>query len=254
MTSAPLADPIAEARRLIELARSDGLVLRALGGVAVCLQAPGAMPRLPRQAKDIDLAAAKGASKSTARLLAQAGYVADEMFNALRGSRRLLFYDPANGRHLDVFIGEFSMCHDIPMTMRLGREPLTVPREELLLSKLQIVELTASDQSDVYNLLFHSDVSDDGAQGSIAASFIAGLCAADWGLWRTCQLNIERGLTNLAGAALEPQERALVASRLERLRARIDAEPKSMKWRIRDRVGDRVRWYAEPEEEPARSS
>ena len=43
----------------------------------------------------------------------------------------------------------------------------------------------------------------------------------------------------------------MVAGRLERLRARIDAEPKNMKWRIRDRVGDRVRWYAEPEEEPA---
>jgi hypothetical protein len=49
--------------------------------------------------------------------MVRAGYVADEMFNALRGSRRLLFYDPDNGRHLDVFIGEFSMCHDIPMTM-----------------------------------------------------------------------------------------------------------------------------------------
>jgi hypothetical protein len=249
MTSAPLADPIAEARRIIELARSDGLVLRALGGVAICLQAPDGKPRLPRRAKDIDLAAAKGASRPAAKLLVRAGYVADEMFNALRGSRRLLFTDPANGRHLDVFIGGFSMCHDIPMTARLAREPLTVPREELLLSKLQIFELTANDQADIYNLLFHNDVGD--GQGGISAPFIAALCAGDWGLWRTCQLNIERGLSSLGESALEPAEREVVAGRLERLRARIDAEPKSMKWRIRDRVGDRVRWYAEPEEEPA---
>jgi hypothetical protein len=173
------------------------------------------------------------------------------MFNALRGSRRLLFHDPANGRHLDVFIGEFSMCHDIPMTTRLAREPLTVPREELLLSKLQIVELTANDQSDVYNLLFHNDVSDGDDAGGISAAFIAQLCAGDWGLWRTCQLNVERSLDNLGNAALEPAERELVAGRLERLRARIDTEPKTMKWRIRNQVGDRVRWYAEPEEEPA---
>jgi hypothetical protein len=249
MTSAPLADPIAEARRLIELAESDGLVLRALGGVAVCLQAPGGNPRLPRRAKDIDLAAAKGASKRAGKLMLKAGYVADEMFNALRGSRRLLFHDPGNGRHLDVFIGEFSMCHDIPMTARLGREPLTVPREELLLSKLQIVELTANDQADIYNLLFHNDVGD--GQDGISAPFIAALCAGDWGLWRTCQLNIERGLNGLGESALEPAERDLVAKRLERLQARIDAEPKNMKWRIRNQVGDRVRWYAEPEEEPA---
>ena len=249
MTSAPLADPIAEARRIIELAQSDGLVLRALGGVAICLQAPDGKPRLPRRAKDIDLAAAKGASRPAAKLMVRAGYVADEMFNALRGSRRLLFHDPANGRHVDVFIGEFSMCHDIPMAARLNREPVTVPREELLLSKLQIFELTANDQADIYNLLFHNDVSDD--PGGISASFIAALCAGDWGLWRTCQLNLERGLSSLGESALEPAERDVVAGRLERLRARIDAEPKSMKWRIRDRVGDRVRWYAEPEEEPA---
>lgn len=249
MTSAPLADPIAEARRIIELAESDGLMLRALGGVAVCLQAPDGSPRLPRRVKDIDLAAAKGASKRAGKVMLRAGYVADEMFNALRGSRRLLFQDPANGRHLDVFIGAFSMCHDIPMTARLAREPLTVPLEELLLSKLQIVELTANDQADIYNLLFHNDVGD--GPGSISASFIAALCAGDWGLWRTCQLNLERGLGGLGESALEPDERAVVAGRLERLRARIDAEPKNMKWRIRNQVGDRVRWYAEPEEEPA---
>jgi hypothetical protein len=256
MTEGPLADAVEEARRLIELAESDGLVLRALGGVAICLQAPDGRPRLTRQAKDIDLAGAKGATKPAVRLMVRAGYVADEMFNALRGGRRLLFHDPGNGRHLDVFIGEFSMCHDIPMTTRLNREPLTVPREELLLSKLQIVELTANDQSDVYNLLFHNDVGDgDGASGSsgpvIAAPFVAELCAGDWGLWRTCQLNIERSLDRLGASALEPAEQELVASRLERLRARIDAEPKNMKWRIRNQVGDRVRWYAEPEEEPA---
>jgi hypothetical protein len=252
----PLADPVAEAQRLIRLAAERDLVLRALGGVAVCLQATDGRPRLVRKVKDIDLAAVKGSHKTTIKVVLAAGYVADEMFNALRGSRRLLFGDPANGRHLDVFVGEFSMCHAIPLTQRLGREPLTVPKEELLLSKLQIIELTENDQGDIYNMLFHNDVAttDDmqapGPGGpAISASFVALLCASDWGLWRTCQLNIERSLANLDKSALEPAEQALVTSRLERLRDRIEAEPKSMKWRMRDRVGDRVRWYAEPEEE-----
>jgi hypothetical protein len=251
MNDQPLADPVAEARRLIGLAESSGLVLRALGGVAVCLQAPDDSPRLVRQVKDIDLAAAKGASKTTVKLVLGAGYLADEMFNALRGSRRLLFHDPDNARHLDVFIGEFSMCHDIPMTSRLHREPLTVPREELLLSKLQIFELTGNDQGDIYNLLFHNEVSSGEEIGGISAAFIAGLCAADWGLWRTCQLNIDRSLRNLDESALAPNERQTVASRLEELRDQIEAQPKSLKWRMRNQVGDRVRWYAEPEEEAA---
>jgi hypothetical protein len=235
-----LSDPIAEAQRLIALAQSRGLVLRALGGVAVCLQAPGARPRLTRVVKDIDLAAVKGSHKATIKVMLEAGYEADEMFNALRGSRRLLFGDPRSGRHLDVFVGEFSMCHDLPLTARLDREQLTVPREELLLSKLQIIKLTENDQGDIFNLLFHNEVD---------ASFVARLCAGDWGLWRTCSLNLERSLGNLESSALEYSEREVVAGRLTALRDRINAEPKPMKWRMRDRVGDRVRWYNEPEEE-----
>lgn len=246
MSDGPLADPVAEARRLIERAGASGLLLRALGGVAIRLQAPGGQPRLDRQVKDIDLAAVKGASKQAVKLILQAGYAADEMFNALRGSRRLLFHDIDNGRHLDIFIGEFSMCHNVPLTGRLERDPLTVPREELLLSKLQIVKLTGNDQGDIYNLLFHHDVGDDQA---ISASFIASLCAADWGLWRTCQLNIDRSLQNLDGSALDADERKVVTDRLQTLKARIDAEPKGRKWRMRNQVGDRVRWYEEPEEE-----
>jgi hypothetical protein len=252
----PLADPVAEARRLIELAGTSGVVLRALGGVAIRLQAPDARPRLERQLKDIDLAVAKGGSKPTVKVMLAAGYIPDEMFNALRGSRRLLFHDPVNARHLDVFVGEFSMCHELPLTARLDRDPLTVPREELLLSKFQIVELTANDQSDVYNLLFHNEVgegddADAGPGAGISATFIATLCAADWGLWRTCTMNITRSLENLDSSELAPEEQKVVAGRLESLWDAIEAAPKGRRWRMRNQVGDRVRWYDEPEEEAA---
>ncbi len=243
-----LADPVAEARRLISLAGEQGLVMRALGGVAVFFQSADGQPRLGRSVKDIDLAVAKGSGKAASRVLAEAGYAADEMFNALRGSRRLLYQDPRNGRHVDVFVGEFAMCHELPLTARLARDPLTVPREELLLSKLQVIELTGNDQSDIYNLLYHHDVGEgDGA--AISAAFIAALCARDWGLWRTCQLNIGRSLGNLGGSGLDPAEQKMITDRLDSLRGRIDAEPKSRRWRIRNQVGDKVRWYAEPEQE-----
>jgi hypothetical protein len=170
------------------------------------------------------------------------------MFNALRGSRRLLYHDPRNGRHVDVFVGEFSMCHELPLTARLGRDPLTVPREELLLSKLQVVELTGNDQLDIYNLLYHHDMGEQEGAG-ISSPFIAALCARDWGLWRTCQLNIGRSLGNLDSSGLGPAEQKVVTGRLESLRGRLDAEPKSRRWRMRNQVGDKVRWYAEPEQE-----
>ena len=243
-----LADPVAEARQLIAHAAEQGLVMRALGGVAVFLQSGDGQPRLVRSVKDIDLAVAKGSGKAASRVLQQASYVSDEMFNALRGSRRLLYHDPLNRRHVDVFVGEFAMCHELPLTARLDTDPLTVPLEELLLSKLQVVELTGNDQLDIYNLLYHHEVGEDAGAG-IASPFIAALCARDWGLWRTCQLNLGRSLDNLGGSGLDPGEQTTVADRLERLRGRIDAEPKSRRWRIRNQVGDKVRWYNEPEQE-----
>ena len=96
--------------------------------------------------------------------------------------------------------------------------------------------------------MYHHDVGEREDAG-ISSPFIAALCARDWGLWRTCQLNIGRSLDNLGGSGLGPAEQQVVAGRLESLRRRIDAEPKSRRWRIRNQVGDKVRWYAEPEQE-----
>ncbi len=184
------------------------------------LLAPDGKPRLPRRVKDIDVAVPRGSGRPAARLLEKAGYVGDQMFNALHGSRRLLFIDPAHERHLDVFVGEFSMCHEIPLTARLDRAPLTVPPEELLLSKLQIVEATANDQSDLYSLLVQYEV---GPGADLDASFVAALCAKDWGLWRTCVGSIERLRANLESSPLDPGEASLVQARLEALRGYLEA-------------------------------
>jgi hypothetical protein len=40
----------------------------------------------------------------------------------------------------------------------------------------------------------------------------------------------------------------LVASRLSKLSKQIEQAPKTARWKLRGRVGDRVRWYDEPEE------
>jgi hypothetical protein len=245
--SAPVGDPLRESRRLVDAAGDAGVVMRLLGGVAVCLQAPAGQPLLPRKIGDIDVATRHGGKRAAIDVLTKAGYVPDEHFNAFHGARRLLFYDQANGRKLDVFIGDFSMCHVIPIADRLELDPLTVPLAELMLTKLQIVELTERDQRDIYNLAYHHDLREGDSRG-IEADFIADLCAQDWGLWRTTRATVERCLHNMASYELEPQAAGTIAERLRALWKRIDAAPKTAKWRLRNRVGERVRWYEEPEE------
>ena len=122
-----------------------------------------------------------------------------------------------------------------------------MPLAELMLTKLQIVELTERDQRDIYNLSYHHPVGNGSGPG-IDAGYIAQLCAKDWGLWRTSKATIEKCLAHLGQYSLPDGASPLIAERLEALWERIDAAPKSTRWRLRSRVGDRVRWYDEPEE------
>jgi hypothetical protein len=104
------------------------------------------------------------------------------------------------------------------------------------------------DQRDIYNLTFHHEVT-SGEGSGIEADFVAALCAKDWGLWRTSKATIEKCEANLAGYALDAAATELITERLTILWRHIDDAPKTARWRLRSRVGDRVRWYEEPEEE-----
>jgi hypothetical protein len=250
--SCPLADPLSEARRLVTRAEEQGVSARLLGGAAICLQAPEGRPLLPRTINDIDLVTPGGASRGVAKLLEPCGYVSNEMFNALHGAKRQIYLDPVNNRKLDVFVGGFSMCHPIPIAERLNREPVTVPLAELLLTKLQIVQLNERDERDIYNLCYHHPIDGPGATG-IESELIAGLCARDWGLWRTCKQTIERCQADLGTYELATEARELIAVRLAQLWERVEATPKTRAWRMRNRVGDRVRWFEEPEEVEGRA-
>ncbi|MDQ6879658.1 MAG: hypothetical protein M3082_18555 [Candidatus Dormibacteraeota bacterium] len=246
-SAGPLADPVIESRRLVEGAATAGLTIRVLGGVAVRMQAPSDAPLPQRSIGDIDIATRQGGWRALAEFLKSAGYAADDMFNALNGARRLLFFDHLNDRKLDVFVGEFDMCHSIPVTGRLEKSPMTVPLAELLLTKLQIVQLTERDLRDIYSLTYHHNVSAGDGSG-IEADFIANLCAKDWGLWRTCTSTIQQSLARLPEYPMPADAARLVAERLKELSRVLEKAPKSARWKLRSRVGDKVRWYNEPEE------
>jgi hypothetical protein len=243
----PLADIVAEAERLLAAARSNDVPIRLLGGLAVHFHSEPIPALLRRSYGDIDVAVTKSASRCASELLAALGYEPSKEFNALHGSRRMLFYDGQNERKLDVFVDTFELCHTIPITGRLEVEQQTIPLAELLLTKLQVVELTEKDLLDIVTLLNHHDVGprDDDV---INSDFIAGLTADDWGLWRTIKLNVERISDQIGSLPLDADARDRVLARVQALWERIEHEPRSRKWRLRDRVGDRKRWYEIPDE------
>ena len=230
------------------VAAAEGVTARLIGGTAIRLHLEGDLhPVFVREIQDIDLVTRKRDSRRLAVLLEQHGYTANRPFNATNGARRLLFYDEPNGRQLDVFIETFEMCHVLPVGEHLERDPLTLPLADLLLTKLQIVSLNAKDRLDAYALLLGHEVGDGGSE-QIAASRIAELAARDWGLHRTLQLNFERLRTELPASGLDADAQAIIDRRIRAIEDAKRAQQKSVKWRARARVGDRVRWYEEPDE------
>jgi hypothetical protein len=243
----PLRDIVAEGERLLETAQADGVPVRLLGGVAVRLQAPELPTAFDREYKDLDFVAPRGGSAAADRLLRAAGYEPHTAFNALNQKERMLFFDTENGRQVDVFIGAFRMCHEIPLSDRLVAQDRTVPLAELLLTKLQIVELNEKDVRDTL-LLVHGHAVEDRDGDAINGARVAELCACDWGLWRTITANVRTVIEHAPAYDVRGDERERIEGRLREVLDRIEAEPKSRGWKLRAKIGERRRWYELPEE------
>jgi len=245
-----LPDLVDETRRILAAADTTHVPLRAVGGVAIALRAPSIARLHPaRQYHDIDLAAAAPRAPIE-RLLTDLGYVPARRFNTLNGAERLLFHDESD-RRIDVFLDRIRMCHELSFRHRLERDALTLPLADLALTKLQIVELTVRDAQDLAALLADHELTEDDA--GIAMGRIAEVCASDWGWWKSVDDNLRRLVDRWRAEAIgrsevEAQVLGTAAARALVLRDRLIAAPKSMAWRLRAAIGDRVRWYDEPEE------
>ena len=244
--SASASDPLPEAMALADGAARAGIGLKLLGGLAVRVLCPDYPPRLRRD-QDIDFACLSKERKKVAAYLADSGCQADRMFNNLNGDRQMYFV-ASSGRPIDVMVDRLTMCHTLDLRPSFGRQRLTVDAIDVLLSKLQIVELNEKDARDIIYMLSALPL---GGQGvALDTDRYGKLLGADWGWWRTVTGNLAK-LPGLiaekpelvpANAAYDPREQI---QRLSQLAA--DA-PKSVKWRLRSNVGDRVRWYELPEE------
>jgi hypothetical protein len=241
-----LADIVAEGERLLGLADEAGLELRLLGGVAVRLRAPEVPPPLDREYKDLDFAVRKKGAGALDTVMRSAGYEPHVTFNAMNARERALYLDEEQGRQVDVFIESFRMCHEIELGDRIGVDARTLPLAELLLTKLQIIELNEKDVRDTVLLLHGHDVAD--GDSGVNATRIAQLCGSDWGLWRTITGNLEACRERLGAYELPGDVADGVVARIGTLLEAIEAEPKSRGWRRRAKVGERKPWYELPEE------
>jgi hypothetical protein len=239
------ADVVEEGERVLDAAKAEGVPLRLVGGVAVWLRGRDKLPNaLSRAYQDLDFVTTKKGSGPTQELLRKLGYEPHVAFNTMNSKERLLFFDDPHERQVDVFVGSFRMSHEIPLEQRLEVDEVSVPLAELLLTKLQIVEVNEKDVRDTVALLLAHDIGESDGD-TLNGARVAELCAADWGLWRTITKNLEQVAAHVDRYDV-PREQ--VAGRLEELQRRIETAPKSRAWRLRAKIGERKRWYELPEE------
>ncbi len=243
-TSSPIAEITEEALRIIDTANTEGIPLRLLGGLAIYFQCPGARSheRLQRPYNDMDFVTLSKSGAKTRALFAKLGYTANKTFNALHGHQRLLFWDEQHGRQVDIFIDRMQMCHTLDFRSRLLLDQRTLSISDLLLTKLQIVEINEKDIFDTIALFHDYDIVDN--EQGIHAGYISGLTSNDWGLYKTLALNLQK--TRAFAAAYKFP--SYVTERIDALVAAIEARPKSLSWKARAVIGERVRWYELPEE------
>jgi hypothetical protein len=218
-----------------------------MGGVAVWAACPSARQApLRRDYQDLDFVSRSRLRPQIVRFFEEQGYQPNRLFNSLHGAGRLNFTDLARGRPVDVILDRFAMCHSIDLQASLDGDGPTLPLTDLLLTKLQIVELNRKDLLDLAALLADHAVSPD--SDGFERSRIFRLTGSDWGLDHTVRGTLQRVLTDLPSIGLDPPIARCVVERIDQLVAALDAAPKSVRWRARARIGERVRWYQLPED------
>jgi len=151
--------------------------------------------------------------------------------------------------HVDVFFDELRMCHRIDWIKRLEVDKPTIPLADIVLEKLQIVEINPKDIKDLIILFLEHDVANADNE-TINGKYIAELLSKDWGFWYTSTMNLNKVLTLMNEYIQLPEDESKrVKERVNKLLTMIENQPKSMGWKMRSRMGTKQKWYMEVEED-----
>jgi hypothetical protein len=246
---------VQEADHLLAESVGRGLVLKLAGSVGVlchcpaCRSGAAALGREPP--RDLDFFAYRKQQRELTRMFADLGYQADPSvaFSQEYGIDRQIYLGREAAAKVDVFLDALRMAHTIEFKGRLKGPGPTALSADLLLAKLQIHEITEKDVKDIAALLAAHPVGDaaEAAGSAVGENLdierVVGLMGRDWGLCHTALANLATAEQLLAGWTAASETAAAAAAQVAELRQRIELAPKSLRWKARAGVGERVRWY-----------
>jgi hypothetical protein len=240
-----------EGRHLTDEAQKQGLTLRVMGPIALHYYFPqyvdlySRMERLgERVFTDIDYASYGKNRNKLVPFFESQGYQLEKRAAMISGGTRMIFFA---GRipMIDVFFDKLDYNHPIDYRGRLDVHPYCVSLADLMLQKLQIVQINDKDLKDAMLLLLAAPLGDTDKE-CINARYIARLFSDDWGFYHTATTNLARIKEAEAGVkALTDEQRGAIAAKADALLKIIEETPKSGKWKGRAKTGTNKPWYKE---------
>jgi hypothetical protein len=240
-----------EARHLTDAAREQGMILRVMGPIALHYYFPDyvslyrSMERLgERVFTDIDYAAYGKHRGKLVPFFESKGYELEKRAAMISGGTRMIFFSNRIPM-IDVFFDKLSYNHPIDYKNRLEIHPYCVSLTDLLLQKLQIVQINDKDLKDAMLLLLAAPIKDV-EENSINAKYLCKIMGDDWGFYHTAVINLKNIQDTLPRVkALNPEQCQMIAGKIETLLQTLDETPKTGKWKGRARVGTSKPWYNE---------
>lgn len=240
-----------EATELVASAAGTGATVRVVGSAGIRLHCPGVaamMDEVERPAKDLDLLVRSGDRGKLRSMLEMRGYQIDRDLLVAMEGQRFAYHHPDIGLDVDVFVEKLEFCHTIELAGRWDLHGTTIPIEDLLLQKLQVHEPTECDVVDSAVLLATHPVGEGGVE-EIDSGYVAAVLAHDWGFHRDATANLARVRESAGREVRVSSERVRrIRDAASQLSEALEASKKTMAWRIRARVGERMQWWEDVDE------
>ena len=241
-----------EALRIVQIGEEQGIPFRLLGAIAVKHHCPNyryLYDKMSRALTDIDYVTYSKFRPRMKKFFTSLGYTPHERLIASpMGEYRHIYWNEEKGWQVDIFFDRLNMCHVVDFRGRLELSKPTIPLADIVLQKMQIVDINAKDVKDTTILLLEHDIGDT-EEETVNGAYIASLLSDDWGYYYTVTTNLKKVKSFLGEfEPLTDENRKAVGGKIDKLLARIEEAPKSLKWKVRARVGPKVKWYNVVEE------
>ena len=108
---------------------------------------------------------------------------------------------------------------------------------------MQIAKINEKDLIDTIMLLREFDFGETD-KNTINEKVILHLLSKDWGFWKTVSDNLAtlREYTDKY-PQLKKEDSDIVKTRVDSILEKIEKKPKSLKWKMRSKIGTKVKWY-----------